>query len=343
MVRPLALPARCLLLLPIILVLISCEDFEARNKLLNQFPETQTSPDASILTDDDAMKTFVVKNGPAAAMEALVTVSRAAGKDCHNRAHELGRMSYEEFGSEIFKLVLPECHSGFYHGAIEAFFHKNGTDGLRANLSTICIDGLNGFFTHQCLHGIGHGLMAWSDYDLPAALEYCNLLPTGSGQSSCRTGAFMENIVGSLDNSPEAKRRGHISKFVSDNPQYPCTIVKDEYKNDCYFLQTDRMATLSKTGFEGVARECEKAPDRYQSSCFASMGRTIGGQMRGKPAEAIRNCPFAQANKHRIQCILGAGQDTFWDKHGEDLALEFCALVPADEGKEDCYDTIIGR
>ena len=310
---------------------------------MNQFPDEQASADAAILTDDGVMKTFVKKNGPAATMEVLLTTSHETGQDCHNRAHELGRMSFEEFGSEIFKLVLPECHSGFYHGAIEAFFRKNGTDGLRKNLSTICIDGLNGFFTHQCLHGIGHGLMAWSDYDLPAALEYCNLLPTGSGQSSCRTGAFMENIVGSLDNSPEAKRRGHVSTFVSDDPQYPCTIVKEEYKNDCYFLQTDRMSMLSKTGFEGVARECEKAPERYRSSCFASMGRTIGGQMRGHPAEAIRNCQFAQESEHRIQCILGAGQDTFWDKHGEDLALEFCALVPADEGKDDCYDTIIGR
>src|SRR3989338_5200096 len=189
--RSFRLSAPCIFLLAVLL-LASCQDSETRRKLLNQFPDEQASADAAILTDDGVMKTFVKKNGPAATMEVLLTTSHETGQDCHNRAHELGRMSFEEFGSEIFKLVLPECHSGFCRGAIEAFFRKNGTDGLRANLSTICIDGLNGFFTHQCLHGIGHGLMAWSDYDLPAALEYCNLLPNGTGQSSCRTGAFME-------------------------------------------------------------------------------------------------------------------------------------------------------
>ena len=211
-------------------LLVSCADTEA---LLEQFPDKE-SPIATstMLTDDGEMKRYLASNGPVKTMEETTRLSHEVGQDCHNRAHQLGRMSYEEFGSDVFKLVLPECHSGFYHGAIEAFFHKNGTDGLQENLSTICIDGLNGFFTHQCLHGIGHGLMAWSDYDLPAALEYCNLLPNGTGQSSCRTGAFMENIVGSLDTSPEAKLRGHVSKFISDDPHYPCNIVKEEYKNE---------------------------------------------------------------------------------------------------------------
>ncbi|HLD71179.1 MAG TPA: hypothetical protein VI873_01015 [Candidatus Peribacteraceae bacterium] len=324
------------------LVLASC--VPNKDALLDQYPKTDTpAATVSLLTDDPAMKTYLKTNGPVKTMEEMTRLSHEAGQDCHNRAHQLGRMSYEEFGSDVFKLVLPECHSGFYHGAIEAFFHKNGTDRLQENLSLICIDGLNGFFTHQCLHGIGHGLMAWSDYDLPAALEYCNLLPNGTGQSSCRTGAFMENIVGSLDTSPEAKLRGHVSKFVSDDPHYPCNIVKEEYKNDCYFLQTDRMVTLSNGNFETVARDCEKAPERYHTSCFGSMGRTIGGRFRGNPTEAIRNCEYAKDNQNRIHCILGAGQDTFWDKHGETLAVAYCAVVPENEGKRQCYDTIINR
>ena len=314
-----------------------------REALLEQYPDTEAPvPASSLLTDDTVLKRHVREYGPAKTMEALVEASHAAGMDCHNRAHEFGRMSFEEFGSDVFKLVLPECHSGFYHGAIEAFFAENGTDELQENLSAICIDGLNGFFTHQCLHGIGHGLMAWSDYDLPATLEYCNLLERDSARSSCRTGVFMENIVGSLDDSTEARARGHVSKYVSDDPHFPCTIVKEAYKGDCYFLQTDRMIELSKSGFEGVARECEKAPAEYHASCFGSMAAPSADGFGATP-EAIRNCQFARATENRTECILGAGQDTFWDKQGERLAVEYCALVPETEGKDRCYDMIIAR
>ena len=43
-------------------------------------------------------------------------------------------------------------------------------------------------------------------------------------------------------------------------------IVKEAYKGDPRILQTDRMIELSKSGFEGVARECEKALSRVP--CF---------------------------------------------------------------------------
>jgi hypothetical protein len=313
-------------------------------ELLNQFADRSAAPvDQVLLDDDEKLKESIRTHGPVPTMEAVRQAAYQRGIDCHDRAHELGRLSFEHFGNEVFKLSIPECHSGFYHGSIEAFFKKNGTAKLDENLPLICNADMNAFFTHQCLHGIGHGLMAWTSYELPEALEYCNLVPADQGKASCRSGVFMENIVGGLADSPEAKERGHMSAYLNDDPQYPCNAVKEEYKSDCYFLQTDRMLTLSKNGFESVARECEKAPRQYQYSCFGSMGRTVGGISRGRPTEAIRNCQFAIDTQNRISCILGAGQDTFWDKNGQQLALDFCAVVPENEGKQQCYDTIISR
>jgi len=312
--------------------------------LLNQFSAQKEAPvDLAVMTDDAVLQQLVSDYGPASAMLAIRQAAEKTGGDCHDRAHELGRMSFELFGNPVFKLSLPECHSGFYHGSIEAFFAKNGTAHLEENLATICDSDLNAFFTHQCLHGIGHGLMAWSDYGLPDALEYCHLIPANTGKSSCRSGVFMENIVGGLSDSAQAKQRGHVSKFLNNDPHFPCTIVKDEYKADCYFLQTDRMLALAQDNFEEVARNCESAPAAYQESCFGSMGRTVGGRSRGDPKGAIARCDFAQSNDHRIICILGAAQDTFWDKNGRQHALDFCEEVPETEGKAKCYALILNR
>jgi hypothetical protein len=249
-------------------------------------------------------------------------------------------MSYEMFGDEVLKLNLPECHSGFYHGAIEAYFKKNGTDHLKDKLSFICPPNLNVFFMHQCMHGLGHGLMAWSSYELPETLEYCNLIDADNSKASCRTGAFMENIIGSLQDSPEARAIGHVSKYISDDPQYPCNIVKDAYKADCYFLQTDRMYQLGHT-FQSIVDGCNAAPKQYQYTCFASMGRSVSGNLRGRPQEALAACMLVADHNNRVQCITAIGQDQLWDPSGQQAALSFCGMVKPEDGQIECERAII--
>lgn len=305
--------------------------------LLNQFNETVAPENDMIMNDDAVLKSYIQTYGPAPTMRVIIAAADRIRIDCHNRAHQFGRMSYEKFGDEVLKLNLPECHSGFYHGAIEAYFKKNGTDNLKDKLSVICPSNLNVFFTHQCRHGIGHGLMAWSSYDLPSTLDYCSLIDDDLGKSSCRSGAFMENIVGSLTESPEAKALGHFTKYLSDDPQYPCNVVKDEYKGDCYFLQTDRMFSLSRTGFQGVVDECMKTPEHLHYICFASMGRTVGGVDRGRPEQAIRDCQLIPNHTDRVQCITAVAKDYLWDPSGQEGGLRFCSLVPPEDGMIECY------
>lgn len=311
---------------------------ESKRELLDQFTSVSAPMDQNVMTDNELLKTFVKTYGPVPTMRVIIDAAHAQGIDCHNRAHEFGRISYETFGDEILKLNIPECHSGFYHGAIEAYFKENGTAGLKEKLSFICPKDLNVFYSHQCHHGLGHGLMAWSSYELPETLEYCNLISDAGGKSSCRTGAFMENIVGSLSDSPEARARGHVTKYLSADPLYPCTIVKDEYKADCYFLQTDRMYTLGGGKIQAIVDGCTAAPATYQYSCFASMGRTVGGLTRGRPEESLAACQLIPDHSNRVRCIDAVAKDTLWDPSGQETGLGFCSIVPPEDGKKECYE-----
>src|SRR6185295_8507310 len=105
------------------------------------------------------------------------------------------------------------------------------------------------FQQSQCLHGIGHGIMAWSGYALPDALRHCDALEPG--RQPCYTGVFMENIVGSLDSHHSGQPAG--SRYLSNDPQYPCTIVDDKHKESCYLLQTSRMLQLFGPNFARIA------------------------------------------------------------------------------------------
>lgn len=298
----------------------------------------------AIFNDQNLLRAYVKAFGPDKTVLRLHELSSKFGS-CHDPAHEAGRMAYDFFQEKAFRQCNAYCHSGCYHGAIEAYFKEHGTANLASNLKVLCDDELNPFFSHQCVHGIGHGLMAWSDYDLPGALASCDLLP--EGQASCWTGAFMENIVGGLVREvPEQERgelTGHFTKYLSDDPQYPCTEVEEKYKGSCYFLQTSRMIQIFNGDFAKVAQACAQAPAPYQRSCFESMGRDVGGAWRGNPAGAITACSSAPAGDSRIGCLTGAVQDSLWDPSGQDAALNFCKLLTDADEKRNCYQTIFGR
>ena len=46
---------------------------------------------------------------------------------------------------------------------------------------------------------------------------------------------------------------------------------------------------------------------------------------------------------HRLLCLDGAVQDTFWDPSGADDALLFCRTLEDPEEKNGCYRTIMAR
>lgn len=288
-----------------------------------------------------ALKTYIQNYGTKETIKRLHALSAQFGT-CHDVAHVAGRTSYELFGEKSFKECSAECHSGCYHGATEAYFKEHGTANLAKNLETLCGSELNYFFSHQCIHGIGHGLMAWTNYEIHEALQNCDLLP--ERQDSCWTGVFMENTVGSLTQESSGSIGGHFTKYISDDPLYPCAIVDDKYKSSCYFLQTSRMIQIFGADFKKVASSCLDAPKPYQKSCFGSMGRDVGGVYRRDPAGAIKACSFAPAKDQlRIECLMGAVQDSFWDPSGQDEAIRFCRILTNQEEKSACYRTIFER
>ena len=290
-----------------------------------------------VFQNQDDLYSYVKKFGPKKTVQHLAELVPKYGS-CHDPAHRAGRYAYELFGDKAFQQCSAECHSGCYHGATEAYFRDHGTANLAENLKVICSSASNPFFSHQCIHGIGHGLMAWADYGLFDALSSCDLLT--QRQDSCWTGVFMENIVGAL-----GKEDGHFTKYLSNDPLYPCDDPKldDKYKSACYFLQTSRMLQLVGTNWDKVSADCASAPSAYQRSCFESMGRDVGGSYPDSAEKEIAACASAPAGNLRIGCLIGAAQNAFWDPSGQNLAIHFCKLLTDAKEKSACYDIIFAR
>lgn len=296
--------------------------------------------DSELLLYDDeymnqALQTYTLRS----LTQSLDRLASQKGLNCHNRAHELGRRAYEMLGNDAFKHCGVECHSGCRHGATEAFFAEHGSGNLAHSIDVLCGEETNEFALHQCLHGTGHGLMAWFDYDIHAALAACDIIEMPHHQSSCRSGVFMENIVGGIATA-DSDDQYHSTKYLNDDPHYPCNILDEKYKADCYFLQTDRIQTL--LGREAIGAECAKIEKHLQQTCFLSMGRTIAGSTLQNVEESFRLCRTTVEDPDNANiCLSGVLADLFWDQTHTDRSIAFCALDHYPSFREQCYDQLI--
>ena len=297
----------------------------------------------ALVKDHEALVGDVRDFGGKALMMRLIEQSKGGSmQDCHQEAHTLGRAAYEVQGKQAFKEGDSSCHSGFYHGAMESFLRERGTTNLAASIKDVCDSFETSFSRFECLHGVGHGLLAYEDYNLPKTIEACKDLGDQFSISSCYGGVFMENIVTAQGSGATTD---HSTEWVNkDDPQFPCTTVKNNFEAlyQCYLMQTSWMLTISKYDFAWTAKQCLKAPSSMVSTCYQSLGRDAAGYTLRDPQRIVTICETVPKSE-RFRCIVGAVNVIvdFWGEKLEGQASELCRL--AVDGKHECFSTLALR
>lgn len=298
-----------------------------------------------ITKNDDSLTYWVSLVGSKVVMEKIIQESGGGSElDCHTEAHQVGRKAYDLFGASSYDDGSAACHSGFYHGAMEAFISSVGTDNLNTEIVNLCESFSTHFGTFECYHGIGHGLMAYEDYDLPVALSDCRTLRSSFEQRSCFGGVFMENIIAGQGN---AAIEGHSTDWVSDDPHFPCNGIENVTSavEDCYMMQTSWMLKLYKYNFAEVAEECMRADPAYISICYQSYGRDSAGHYLRDPEKIIKSCSYVPNEKdYYKRCVLGGVYVIldFWGPGLKNQADKFCDLLEG-ETQNSCRSVVSSR
>lgn len=292
---------------------------------------------------EDEIRKYLKIFGTEKFRDKLISDSGGGSKfDCHQQAHKLGRMSYEIFNVKAFQTMDTSCHSGLIHGAMEAFLKEKGTADLASDIKSLCDSADSAFGRFECLHGVGHGVMAYDDYDMPKALDSCKKLADDYSRESCFGGVFMENIIVSEGNGVVP---AHQTKWVSSDPYFPCSGVDQEERVQfqCYLMQTSRMLDMFGYDFKRVTEACEVAPDKVRSTCFQSMGRDASGQTLRDPLKTDSICKLAPKEYYQT-CIRGALY-VFIEFWGDNMTKEPHGLCKAlnESDKSYCYSLLGGR
>ena len=295
----------------------------------------QFKPDDTRLEDCDegdracleqAFGNLVYEDGPERALarfDEAIASDPAVEAGCHRIAHTMGSAALASLDgnvSEAFARGSASCWSGYYHGILErAFTGVSSRDEMGAAARRLCSDleeGSSTFLLYQCVHGLGHGLMIRTGYDLPFSLSICDRLATEWDQTSCTGGVFMENISTSY---------GVKSKWVRDDDGvYPCPVMKERHKLYCYLMVTSRVNELNGYDWKKTAETCARVERDWVSTCFESYGRDASGFSRQNPREVDRICRFAKS--YAVSCVYGAARDMTSNYANGRRASELCKL-----------------
>lgn len=229
---------------------------------------------STILTDTEYTKVqnyvidLVKKESPAVALaqlKVLMKDSAAVSRSCHGLVHEIGHETYGKYNDFAAAMAYREdmCGSGFLHGVIETHFAK--VDNVFKEMDTICNTYVTLNDKAKCYHGVGHGIMFYTENDLPMSIEHCDRYPDQEAKVRCAEGVFMENF--------NTEQKDHLSTYLDEtNPASVCVTQPSIYKGTCYFYAPLHYLSLHVDAYEEALTWCLDQESGYQAVCASGVG-----------------------------------------------------------------------
>lgn len=311
-------------------------------KVVSTVPPTATSTDAG--TDIDEAETVwrrhIDKHGTSKSYEQFKAhYAEADPLTQHTAAHIFGGLIYEHEGLAGTDVCDSTYANGCYHEFFGRAIAEHGL-GVFEELADYCKN-------INCLHGLGHGLLAASGYDragLEASLAHCDRLPDEPLPRGCAGGVFMEynlRTFAQFSRSADKDERTH-RKFSLDNPHDPCDTLDPKFRASCYHWQIQWWhleIPESVDTYRRIIEWCDSIPDHAtRMDCFRSAGAQLLVSTEWN-LEAIEDiCDMVPSREGTLRCLSGARLFYAGDTGNEEEADTLCRRYVGAE-YEQCRTT----
>jgi mono/diheme cytochrome c family protein len=287
---------------------------------------------------EQAFANIAYEKGPKESLRQFDEAIKTPGPieaNCHRIVHAIGAGGLAHFDGDVgeaFVAGSPSCTSGYYHGILERAFLGIEEQELGSASRQFCAGPkirTSEFIAYQCVHGLGHGLMIYTGYDLPISLRTCDKLANEWDQRSCTGGVFMENLQTTY---------GAQSRWLkNDDLLYPCNSVARRHKYYCYDLASSRILQATGYDWSQAVKLCKKADRGFVATCYQGMGREASGQTRLDPVRIIQICK--RAGDMANECLLGASKDMTYTDVSARRAKVLCNTAPP-KTRDYCWSGI---
>lgn len=370
-------------ILPVSIVLV----IVAVGAFLLYFAENQTLPEvkklSSVSWTSGEYKNYFVdlakKKGAVYAFRVLREADIAFGVDVHLIGHEVGYVLYAQEGVS----GLGKCTDRFRGAAcahaivIQEFVHE-GSAALE-RLANTCAEKPIGSFGHaDCLHGLGHGIVAYLGYDFERAIGECKKVsdiatngrvasdPEYATWYECVDGATMEMLQGNHDKNQWEKAK---PLYLPDSDVFmPCdaSFMSKEVQPACYaYIRARILRKVGRTKEETTVRPdmykkalsyCARIPEKEmanRNACYGGFGVDFVYFVNGYDDRKFKDmadetlltvhdlCALAGTLDARSPCTLTASDMILSRGEGLRAAGAFCRLASDPIIKDRCYSTIV--
>ena len=309
--------------------------------------------DPGYLCAEDILDVAVEVAGPKNAMLVLHDIMASPifsiTTDGHLLSHIIGRATSRVFGSSGEHFL--KCPSDFNNGCFHGFFEHTlpRSDSPVDVVASICENmppetppKEKGY----CYHGAGHVFMMQESHDLDKAIALCLQLP-GFGPESCWQGVFMENAG---EREWEVKKKN----FREDDPLYPCYVVEDRFKPECYINHHGYLIRHHSQLWDELVQMCLGAGD-WVEPCIGGLSLMLGSEhwigVVAQEFEHLTDADHAERtgffcnrlpDEHISTCYLYA-IPSFLNFGHRDLSMvsRICS-VAGEEYRGDCFSRIGG-
>lgn len=271
-------------------------------------------------------ESFTKTQGVVRAYDLLKKAFSKNETEAHDFAHIVGIVVYEEKGMSGLSTCDTAYNYGCFHGFMESFLAQNSMEKVGL-IEKACQD-LGYVHAPSCLHGIGHGMMVESAYDLNKALSSCHLLAQQS-QIYCFDGVFMERIVASM---LAVQKRSVVTENTWD---VPCRDVAYIYKNQCWRNQVATWFGFYAGNSKLIGEKCLRIEPEFGQMCFETVGINLA-MIPTLDIQAVASlCAIAPNGSVSDDCIIGLMKELMFEGRSKEFAGSLCQKVSL-ERKQNC-------
>ncbi|MBI3486139.1 hypothetical protein HY025_04340 [Candidatus Daviesbacteria bacterium] len=320
----------------------------------------------------DFFKTLAQKKGGEYAYEVLKIAPLNPNIDLHLLGHVVGDVLYKQKGAEGIQVCTNDFRNACSHSIVIGLFSEKG-EGTLGEISDAChkAPGGSGAYT-MCFHGLGHGILTYTGYDMPKTIDICKKTGTSTYHNreyiECVGGAVMEIIGGGFHDRElyEKQQKKYLStkdplslcfaKYMPDIVKPQCLIYLTPY---LFMASGADLGNPDPTYFEKSFEYCKQIPDGYSNlkmDCYNGFGKEFVGlvlsrDIRTQAVEELNDkqlktvydwCLLAKNRDGTRECIVSAISSLYWGGENRvEPAIKLCSLIDDDFFLTSCYKNLI--
>lgn len=334
------------------------------------YPELAQIPQGGFNTVTDFFEDLAKRKGGAYAYEVLKRAELPPNLDLHLMGHAVGDILYEQEGLDGIKVCTPDFRNACSHSIVVGLFFDEGEDALE-DIAEACrqAPGGSGAYT-MCFHGLGHGILAYTGYDMKKTAELCKKTGTPGRNfreyPECVGGSVME-IVGGGFHDPDLWAAQSKKYLPADKPLALCyaDFMPQEAQGMCLTYLTPHLfklagGSLSSPTPESFAKAfdfCKAIPMTSSSerrACSGGLGKEFVvlaqnrdvrriDQMNDDQLRTVHSwCALANSPFDAAACTTSAMNSLYWGGENDPgAAIRFCATAGPDI-QGPCFSELFG-